>query len=363
MPTPTRSALICRFRRSASCTKWLQRVHFAERQRRSARSPCGRGGALAREDAVLPVSSCVLSPAPFAAFGQRGARISVALAMAGVDAADVVLVGDGDGESSPLPVERRYEVSRGRGAEDAEWMEKHPEGLSPRPASACSGDTCGRSCETDDSDEPLCRYDGVKATPRLINWDVAEVDKGTGLDIWLHVYDLGPVTSSLNNIVLKRTSLGAFHCGVEVFGHELSFQGFNDSWDDPTRSGVVRTAPRMHPAYSYRESVCLGRAALTVEEARVVLDGLAGAWPASSYHLVSRNCATFAEELCRALSVPEPFPVWVRGASDAARSPAVHGVADFGWEVFKWFCRRPGTETAGRAESEGLHGCEADSPP
>ncbi|CAK0790049.1 unnamed protein product, partial [Prorocentrum cordatum] len=77
-------------------------------------------------------------------------------------------------------------------------------------------------------------------------------------EVWVHVYDMGPVTGRLNQFVLRGANLGAFHVGVEVLGEEWSFQGFHDAWDDDTLCGVLRNPPRNHPDYLYRESVCLG---------------------------------------------------------------------------------------------------------
>jgi len=159
-------------------------------------------------------------------------------------------------------------------------------------------------------------------------------------DVWLHIYDLGPVTGKLNEFVLRGANLGAFHVGVEVMGEEWSFQGFRDAWDDDTLSGVVHNAPKAHPAYLYRESISLGRTPYPEDSIDAVIDAMMDDWPANSYHIVSRNCVTFAEEFTHALQVPEPFPAWVRGAVDAGKQPTLFAVADYGWSWFKWYCRK-----------------------
>eukprot|EP00747_Dinoflagellata_sp_TGD_P167223 gnl/TRDRNA2_/TRDRNA2_191244_c0_seq1.p1 gnl/TRDRNA2_/TRDRNA2_191244_c0~~gnl/TRDRNA2_/TRDRNA2_191244_c0_seq1.p1 ORF type:complete len:348 (-),score=66.97 gnl/TRDRNA2_/TRDRNA2_191244_c0_seq1:87-1130(-) len=158
--------------------------------------------------------------------------------------------------------------------------------------------------------------------------------------VWVHVYDLGPITGRLNDFVLTGANLGAFHCGIEVLGDEWSFQGFHDAWDDPTLSGVVRNEPRQHSAYIYRESVCLGECPFCEDEIDNLIDDAMDAWTASSYHIVNRNCVTFAEELVNSLKTPEPFPVWIRGAVDAGKSDSLLPVVDFGWQWFKWWSRR-----------------------
>jgi len=178
-------------------------------------------------------------------------------------------------------------------------------------------------------------------------------DKLHGHEVWLHVYDLGPVTGRLNEFVLRGANLGAFHCGIEVLGDEWSFQGFHDAWDDPTLSGVVRNEPREHPAYIFRESILLGCSPLTEVAIDYVLDTMMEEWPANTYHLVMRNCVTFAEAFAEALQAPEPFPAWVRGAVDACKAPALEAITDYGWSWFKWWSRR-------QAEQEALAQAQAE---
>jgi len=170
--------------------------------------------------------------------------------------------------------------------------------------------------------------------------------------VWLHVYDLGPVTGRLNEFVLRGANLGAFHCGIEVLENEWSFQGFHDAWDDPTLTGIVRNEPRQHPMYIYRESVNMGYSPLDEAEIDNIIDIMMDSWPANMYHLVTRNCVTFAEELAAELRLPEPFPEWVRGAADAGKSPALFAIADMGWSVFKWWSSRQAQETADTASSD-----------
>jgi len=165
-------------------------------------------------------------------------------------------------------------------------------------------------------------------------------------EVWLHIYDLGPITGRLNEMVLRQANLGAFHCGIEVLGDEWSFQGFYDAWDDPTISGVVRNEPRLHPAYPYRESVMLGHTPLSEEAVYSIIDKLVEEWPANEYHLVSRNCISFAEFLAQVLGVSEPFPPWVRGAVDACKAPPLEAITNCGWSWFKWWSQRQAEQEA-----------------
>lgn len=162
-----------------------------------------------------------------------------------------------------------------------------------------------------------------------------------GHEVWLHIYDLGSVSGRLNEMWLRNVNLGAFHCGVEVLGDEWSFQGFQDAWDNPNLSGIVRNKPQEHSAYIYKESIFMGRVQLSEDCIDRIIDSAMDEWAANSYHIVNRNCVTFAEEFVTTLRVPHHFPEWVKGASESLKAPAIHAIADFGWEFFKWWSTPP----------------------
>jgi hypothetical protein len=135
----------------------------------------------------------------------------------------------------------------------------------------------------------------------------------TGYDVWLHVYDLGPLTKWLLNKWSPRdTHLGAFHCGVEVLGVEWSFQAMVDCGDADEMTGVMCHTPKQHPRHVYRESVWLGCSPLGANEICNLLARLEKNWPARSYHFLNHNCTDFAEALSNSLVV-QPFPTWTHG--------------------------------------------------
>lgn len=154
--------------------------------------------------------------------------------------------------------------------------------------------------------------------------------------MWLHIYDIDPVTARLNEAVLRSLNLGAFHCGVEVLGDEWFF-----AWGESDLTGITWNEPRLHQVHIYRESMFMGESPLCEAEIRDVLACAMDNWPASSYHPIQRNCITFAEELVGLLRVAEPFPLWVRGAVDAGKSPLLFPLADWSWQWMKWWCRTP----------------------
>ena len=173
-----------------------------------------------------------------------------------------------------------------------------------------------------------------------------EADSQQGNEVWLHVYDLTPILKRLNKMALRPARLGAFHCGIEALGSEWSFRAFDFAWDDPTMSGVIRNEPRIHPAYLYRESLMLGHTPLSEDAIDFILDTLMEEWPANSYHLVARNCVTFAEEFAQVLQAPEPFPSWVHGAMDACKTPPLKAISNCAWSWLKWWSKRKAEQGA-----------------
>lgn len=137
--------------------------------------------------------------------------------------------------------------------------------------------------------------------------------------IYLHVYDLGPVSRwALNSWSGHQPGLGAFHCGVEVLGVEWSFQALMDVGDNEGATGITCHAPKCHPRHGYRESVFMGDSPMRRNEIARVLIGLERSWPARRYHFINNNCTDFAECISKALRAPNPFPSWVHGLAKSA---------------------------------------------
>jgi len=155
-----------------------------------------------------------------------------------------------------------------------------------------------------------------------------------GFDVWLHIYDLGPMSKwMINSWNPKSSGLGAFHCGIEVLGVEWSFQAMIDCETDEM-TGVMCHTPKSHPRHVYRESIWLGGSSLCANEICNVLARLERDWPARSYHFLSRNCTDFAEALSNALDVPTPFPSWAHGlAKGLTTKPSDGSVAPAPWWI------------------------------
>jgi len=79
--------------------------------------------------------------------------------------------------------------------------------------------------------------------------------------VWLHIYDLNPLVAKINDYALRAVGMGAFHCGVEVLGHEWFF-AWGDSSSEST--GVLFTEPKSHQVHVYKESIDMGISPLTI---------------------------------------------------------------------------------------------------
>lgn len=159
--------------------------------------------------------------------------------------------------------------------------------------------------------------------------------------VLVHIYHCDPYTGWLNRVLLKDREIGIYHAGVEVYGEEWSFQYFEDSWEDPSVSGMIRCAPKCMSEYDYQESVCLGPTPFSQEEVNQMLLSLHYEWPACNYHITNNNCLTFAEQLVKLLEAPEAFPAKLKGILEASHSnQSVGAVVDFSWSWMKWWMMR-----------------------
>lgn len=130
--------------------------------------------------------------------------------------------------------------------------------------------------------------------------------------VYLSVYDLD-VSCELHalNQVLRPMGSGAFHCGIEAYGREWSFQfGRHD------RTGILCVRPRCATGYRYSESAELGRTEMSLQEVELLLSDMGRDWKASSYRIEDRNCLHFCEAFSRRLGVPGALPPWVMHLSE-----------------------------------------------
>lgn len=124
-----------------------------------------------------------------------------------------------------------------------------------------------------------------------------------GVRVRLHVYDLGRTPlSRLQNYFNK--DYGAFHTGVEIFGHEWSFGRMKGD-----QTGVLPCVPKEDPGHAYRETIEMGRTNLSAKEFEQLIHRLSREWHGQSYHLLTRNCHHFSDCLLQELGVGR-LPQW-----------------------------------------------------
>uniref|UniRef100_A0ACD5Z3K7 Uncharacterized protein n=1 Tax=Avena sativa TaxID=4498 RepID=A0ACD5Z3K7_AVESA len=123
---------------------------------------------------------------------------------------------------------------------------------------------------------------------------------GTGTPVLLNVYDLTPV-----NDYLYWLGFGVFHSGIEVHGMEYGFGAH-----DYSSSGVFEVESKCCPGFVYRKTVWLGTTDMSREEFRLFIETLAGKYHGNTYHLISKNCNHFTDDVCKNLT-GKPIPGWV----------------------------------------------------
>ncbi|XP_039142688.1 deSI-like protein At4g17486 isoform X1 [Dioscorea cayenensis subsp. rotundata] len=121
-----------------------------------------------------------------------------------------------------------------------------------------------------------------------------------GTPVVLNVYDLTP----LNNY-MYWFGLGIFHSGIEIHGLEYGF----GAHDFPV-TGVFEVEPKNCPGFVYRRSITLGCISLSPSETHTFMEQLASDYHGDTYHLISKNCNHFTNDVSSKL-IGKPIPGWV----------------------------------------------------
>eukprot|EP00931_Biecheleriopsis_adriatica_P121257 TRINITY_DN96343_c0_g1_i1.p1 TRINITY_DN96343_c0_g1~~TRINITY_DN96343_c0_g1_i1.p1 ORF type:complete len:222 (+),score=34.06 TRINITY_DN96343_c0_g1_i1:62-727(+) len=129
--------------------------------------------------------------------------------------------------------------------------------------------------------------------------------------VYLNIYDLNEDWVSANHVSADILQLGgAFHAGVEVYGVEWTYGA----------EGVRYNEPRRHDVHIYRQSLELGVTLRTEKQVKSFIENaMIPRWQASDYDLLSHNCCSFADALCRHLC-GQALPGWVNRFSRLASS-------------------------------------------
>jgi hypothetical protein len=118
--------------------------------------------------------------------------------------------------------------------------------------------------------------------------------------VYLNVYDLTPI-----NGYAYWLGLGVYHSGVQVHGIEY---GFGAHENDTT--GIFEVQPKNCPGFTFRKSIFIGTTDLGVKDVRGFMEKLAQEYSGNSYHLISKNCNHFCDDVCYKLT-GKSIPRWV----------------------------------------------------
>mmetsp|Transcript_21893 Transcript_21893/g.55669 ORF Transcript_21893/g.55669 Transcript_21893/m.55669 type:complete len:289 (-) Transcript_21893:45-911(-) len=159
---------------------------------------------------------------------------------------------------------------------------------------------------------------------------------GQRVTVLLNIYDIGTYgvfkygVCKLVNTALQPTGMGAFHCGVELFGHEWSYSYIEPRagyLGAPSRdSGIFACKPRHCPGHSFVDSIPMGSADVDSGDLQSILMGLEMGWPAVRYDMLTKNCCHFCQDLCAQLGLGA-LPTRVTGLASACASLAAGEVS------------------------------------
>jgi hypothetical protein len=116
----------------------------------------------------------------------------------------------------------------------------------------------------------------------------------------LNVYDLTPL-----NHYTSLFGFGIFHSGIEVYGMEYGF----GAHDFPI-SGVFEVEPKSCPGFIYRCSIPLGQIDKSPSEFRMFIEQVASEYHGDMYHLITKNCNHFTDDMSLRLT-GKSIPGWV----------------------------------------------------
>ncbi|KAK9071329.1 hypothetical protein SSX86_009898 [Deinandra increscens subsp. villosa] len=119
-------------------------------------------------------------------------------------------------------------------------------------------------------------------------------------EVFLNVYDLTPFNS-----YSIWFGFGVFHTGIEVYGMEYGFGAH-----DYSISGVFEVEPRSCPGFIYRCSISLGLIDMSASEFREFIETMASEYHGDTYHLISKNCNHFTDDISHRLNCRR-IPGWV----------------------------------------------------
>ncbi|KAF5776384.1 putative PPPDE putative peptidase domain-containing protein [Helianthus annuus] len=92
---------------------------------------------------------------------------------------------------------------------------------------------------------------------------------------------------------------------VAVYGMEYAFGAH-----DYSISGVFEVEPRTCPGFIYRCSISLRHTNMSPSEFRAFIETIASEYNGDTYHLISKNCKNFTDDISQRLNC-KGIPGWV----------------------------------------------------
>jgi hypothetical protein len=174
----------------------------------------------------------------------------------------------------------------------------------------------------------------------LFNFDnldseVSTVDTEPDFEVYIpslvriNVYDLHSSMKSLNNFLEGSFAGGLYHVGVEVYGTEFMYTScekhvqispnvrpphlhdFEEGRSSSSNSGIVQHTPRAHKFHSFKRSIDMGQTAFPRRRVLELAKDLGRNFQTETYHLIHKNCITFANEFTIALGVGPIPPIFL----------------------------------------------------
>lgn len=79
---------------------------------------------------------------------------------------------------------------------------------------------------------------------------------------------------------------------------------------DHATTGIFEVEPKKCPGFVFRKSILIGRTDLGSKEVRAFMEKLAEDYSGNTYHLITKNCNHFCNDVCLRLT-ERPIPRWV----------------------------------------------------
>lgn len=114
----------------------------------------------------------------------------------------------------------------------------------------------------------------------------------------------------MNQFHLTRYYDVSLWCMIQLFSfgtvHDIEY-GFGAH--EHSTTGVFEVEPKQCPGFQFRKSILIGRTDLGPKEVRVFMEKLAE-YSGNTYHLITKNCNHFCNDVCLKLT-GKPIPRWV----------------------------------------------------